>query len=859
MTYLLLFAFRSLRARPARTLLTVGAVMLGVAVILATNIAILSTEAAILRLFGDASGRADLIVMGASSTRPGIPEQALRRASSVAGVAVAVPSLQVQTQPVDAQLASDSFLYGESRLELWGISPSLDPLAREYKISAGRFLGEAEDAYEVVLVEDYARTNRINVGDDLRVVTPDGSELLRVVGLMSKEGPGRLNNGDFGVLPLATAQYLFRRPDELDQVDLIVTPDLANGSGLDTLRASLQDKLGSTYSVTYPASKSRRVIQMIETYKLGLSFFSSVTLFAGMFLIYNVLAMTVAERTREIGMLRAVGMLRGQVARQTLIEAALIGVTGSVVGILAGLGLARGMIGIAGLMFQLVQDVEPVPIPIGNVLGSILVGTSVTLLAAGIPAWQASRISPLEALRVHGRQNESWMIDRGWPVGIVVIALSFAVLFVLPLSPTTRYELGRIAVFLLLGAAALLIPSTLSGWQRLARPLVRRIYGNEGALGIANVQRARLRSTLTAAALMICIAMMVGIRGLSDAFQHDIQSWVNSYIGGDLYIHAVLPMRSDLQKRLEGVEGVAAATPVRYVPARLVRSGGRSQGITFTAIDPQSHGRVTPLAFADASANAEALLASLGEGDRVFVSSVLADRYGLKPGDAISLETRRGTQDFTIAGTVVDFYEGGDVIYGSWKDLRRYFGIDDASVFYVRVTQGQDIKGTQKRIDDLYKARRHLTVESNEVLKKNILDAYREVFVMFDILAMIAVIVAAFGVVNTLMVNILERTRELGTLRGIGMTKRQVAKMILAEAAMLGGIGGIFGVTLGLALERIFLMGASEISGLAVTFVLPLQGIVLGLLLALGVAQLAALWPARHAVRLRIIEAVQYE
>lgn len=879
MTYLLLLALRSLRLRLSRTLLTTGAVTLGVAVILATNIAILSTETSILRLFNDASGKADLIVISANTTRPGFSEQVLRRITSAANVAAAVPSIEVQTQPVDAkggdnqpppdaassstgvsiESSSDYFLYDKSRLLIWGIDPLLDPLAREYKISAGRFLSEAENGYEVVLVEDYAKANEINLGDDLHITTPGGSEYLRVVGLMSKEGAGRVNSGDFGIMHLSAAQYLFNRADELDQVDVVVASGVASGAGLDALKASLQDRLGDVYSVTYPASKSRRVIQMIETYSLGLSLFSSVTLFVGMFLIYNVLAMTVAERTREIGMLRAVGMLRNQVALQTLTEAAVIGVVGSILGILAGMLLARGLIWLAGLMFQLPQSMEAAEAPIASVITGLLVGILVTLLAAGIPAWQASRISPLEALRVRGRPSRSWLMRRGWVISLPLIGLAFAVLFVLPLPPTVRYSLGQIAVFLLLGAAALLIPTSLSAWQRLTRPLVRRIYGNEGALGVANLERARLRSTLTAAALMICIAMMVGIRGLSDAFLHDIQEWVNSYIGGDLYVYATVPMRTDLQKRLESVDGVAAATPVRYVTTQLLRPEGDSQDVTFTAIEPLSHGRVTSLAFTDTSISPEALLAQLAEGDYVFLSSVLADRYELKRGDVVQLETKRGTHEFIVAGVVVDFTGQGYALYGSWKDLRRYFGIDDATVFYVRVAPGQDVKATQDRIDTLYGARRHLTIQSNEVLKKGILRENAVVFAMFDILAMIAVIVAAFGVVNTLMVNILERTRELGSLRSIGMTKRQVAKMILAEAAMLGGIGGIFGIILGLFLERIFLMGASEVSGLEVQFAIPYKGILLGLLLAMFVSQVAALWPVRHAVRLRIVDAIQYE
>lgn len=880
MRHLLRLALRSLRLRLARTLLTTGAVTLGVAVILATGITILSTEAAILRLFNDASGRADLIVLSANTSQSGFSQQVLRRISNVNDVVAAVPSIEVQTRPVDTgsgadttiataaspsaavevqPSSSDYFLYDKSRLVVWGIDPLLDPLAREYKLTAGRFLSEDEDSYEVILVEDYAQANNISLGEDVYFVTPEGSESLEVVGLMSKEGAGRMNSGDFGVMPLATAQYLFSRPAELDQVDVVVDPNAASGAGLDALRAALQDRLGTDYSVTYPASKSRRVIQMIETYSLGLSLFSSVTLFVGMFLIYNVLGMTVAERTREIGMLRAVGMLRSQVARQTLIEASIIGVMGSALGILAGLFLARGLIWLAGYMFQLAQGVESVEVPVASVITGMVVGILVTLLAAGIPAWQAGRVSPLEAIRVRGRPSRGWLMRRGWILSIVLIILAFAVLFVLPLSPTIRYSLGQPAVFLLLGAATLLIPTSMNAWQRLSRPLVRRVYGNEGALGVSNLERARLRSTLTAAALMICIAMMVGIRGLSDAFEHDIQEWVNSYIGGDLYVYATLPMRMDLQNRLESVDGVAGATPIRYVATQMLRPDGDLQDVTFTAIDPESHRRVTSLAFTDTSVSAEASLAQLAEGDYVLLSSVLADRYELKRGDIVRLETKRGPHEFVVAGVVVDFTEQGDALYGSWKDLRRYYGVDNATVFYVRVAPGQDVRATQERIDALYGARRHLTIQSNEVLKQGIMRENEVVFAMFDILAMIAVIVAAFGVVNTLMVNILERTRELGSLRSIGMTKGQVAKMILAEAAMLGGIGGTFGIILGLFLERIFLMGAAEISGLVVKFAIPLEGILVGLLLAMLVSQVAALWPVRHAVRLRIVDAIQYE
>ena len=604
---------------------------------------------------------------------------------------------------------------------------------------------------------------------------------------------------------------------------------------------------------------------MVETYKLGLNLFSSVTLFVGMFLIFNVFSMTVAERTREFGMQRAIGMLPWQIARQSLIEAVAIGITGFALGVAAGLLLAPGLIWIASLLLKQARDVAAVQVPPVDLAISIAVGTGATIIAALVPAWQASRVSPLEALRSRSRQGQGWLLRKGWPIGLGLMVAACATVFWLHLPPGILSWVGRAAVFVLLGAAVLLIPATFGTWERLARPVVYRLYGHEGNLGISNVARARLRSTLTVTALMVCIAMMIGLRGLSARSERDIQSWADAYLGGDLYVYAGLPMRVDLQQRLEAVAGIAAVTPVRYLQARVARplstagAGQRSEPVTFAAVDPRTYGLVSSYIFADSTESTAATLVSLAEGDTVLVSSVLAERYTLHAGDRISLETRRGTHEFSIAAIVVDFYQAGEVVQGSWRDLRRYFGVNDVSVFYVKLDPLADRATVQDNIDRLYGERRHLTVQSNEVLKESIGRSNRQVFAMFDVLSMIGIIVAALGVLNTLMINVLERKQELGTLRCVGMTKRQISKMIVSEAAMLGAIGGAFGLLLGLALERVFLSATADISGLNVGFVLPVDAMLAGVGLALIVAQLTAVWPAHHATTLSIVDAIKWE
>jgi putative ABC transport system permease protein len=215
--------------------------------------------------------------------------------------------------------------------------------------------------------------------------------------------------------------------------------------------------------------------------------------------------------------------------------------------------------------------------------------------------------------------------------------------------------------------------------------------------------------------------------------------------------------------------------------------------------------------------------------------------------------------EFEVAGVVIDFMNRGMVVEGSWTDLRRYFGINDVSAFLVKLQDGEDLAAAEQRIETLYGVRYHLTMESNESIKERVLTLVGQAFSLFDVVALIGMIVASLGVVNTLTMNVLERTKEIGMLRGVGMTRRQVAKMILAEAGMIGAVGGVFGLAFGLFLSHLFLTSPSTMQGYKLTYVVPTEGILIGLLLALLISQIAALWPARRAAGIRIVEAIQYE
>jgi putative ABC transport system permease protein len=854
-------ALRSLRTRPSRTLLTMSGIILGVAVILAISVTNLSALESLKSVFTGASGKAHLVITSSTTDGEGFGEDVLRRTVNVPGVKAAVPSLQVQALLADDVLPAQmemSFLGAVTGgLTLYGIDPSLDSQVREYNIVEGQFLPPDWDVYEVVLGKDYADDKDIRVGQDLRILTSDGVERLRVVGLMSKEGAGQLNNGTFGVVPLRAAQEIFSRVGDLDQIDIVATPQAASGAELDKLKEALHERLGDEFTVTYPAMQGKRVIQMLDVYQMGLNFFSAIALFVGAFLIYNAFSMTVVERTREIGMLRAVGMTQRQVMRQILTEAGILGTVGSALGVGAGILLSHGLIRM--MEFLLAQEVKEIHIPLNGLIISVLVGICVTLIAAAIPARQASRISPVEALRIRGSSHEGWIIRRGWALGSGLVCASFLILFYSPFSSEAQILLSSPALLGLFAGATLLIPITVGAAERVARPAVRRIYGGEGRLGSSNVQRAKMRTALTVAALMVGVAMLLSIQALTDAFQHDIQDWMDGYIGGDLYVYSSLPMRIDFGERLEAVEGVAGVTPTRYLYVKRLKSDGETEDLAFMAADPSSYQGVTSFMFAANQGDPDQLMDRLAMGDTVFISTVLSEKYGLTQGDTISLETRRGQRDFEIAAVVVDFYDQGMIIEGSWKDMRRYFRLYDASSFQIKVEPGYSLDEVEARIDRLYGERRHLTVLSNEAIRAQALNLTSQAFSLFDVLALIGVIVAALGVINTLSMNVLERIQEIGMLRGVGMTRWQVSKMILAEAGMMGLIGGVFGISLGLLQSRLFLTAANSFQGYELSYVLPTQGIGVGFLIALVVSQLAAIWPAQRAARISIIEAIQFE
>jgi putative ABC transport system permease protein len=861
MLFNLRFSLRSLRSRPTRMILSTFGIVLGVATILAISITNQTALQSVKRLFSDTAGKANLIIVNSESESSGLSEKILRQVQDIPGITSAVPSVHINTLLADQvstpEIGLSFFGSDVGGLTLYGIYPDLDKNVRAYTIVEGTYLSPDTNSSEVVLVKNFAEDNDLQVGKSVEIVTEDGIEKLEVVGLMAKEGPGQLNNGAFGILQLPTAQKFFFRADQLDQIDIIVDSQFQEKTKLEQVKSIIQQSVGPSYSVIYPASQGERMTQMLESYQIGLNFLSGTALFVGIFLIYNAFSMTVVERTREFGMLRTIGMTRAQVTRQVLVEATLLGVVGSVLGILLGIFLARGLSRLMELLIN--QSLSGIQVPQDAILSGILIGILAAIIAAAIPALQAGRISPLEALRIRGNVREGWLIRRSWIIGLLLLAVSTFILILNPFPYDVQFRMGSIVVFSLFIGGTLIIPGSVSLWERLLRPFVRVLYGSSGMIGSSNIQRAKLRTTLTVAALMIGVAMIIIVWVMTGSFKGDLDEWLQGYIGGDLYVTSSMPIGRDVWKKLEALPGVAGATPVRYFEVTWSPGPGIEEDLVFMAIDPLSYNQVTSFVFSDLVADEADALSRLAAGDSVFISSVLAEKYNLQPGSQIALLTKTGERIFTIAAVVVDYYNQGLVVNGSWLDMNRYFRMKDANAFLVKIEEGSEAQQVQNLIEDRYGKIERLVVASNQSLLTRVTRLLNQAFGMFDVLALIAMFVGFLGITNTLTMNVMERTQEIGMLRSVGMTRSQVILMILAESAQIGLIGGIFGVAFGMILARIFMLAMTAMSGYKLDFILPPDRILIALIIALVVSQVAALLPALRAARLRVLEAIQYE
>ncbi|MEU8264718.1 FtsX-like permease family protein [Micromonospora sp. NPDC048999] len=833
---------RSTLARRARLALTLLAVVLGVT--FATGGLVLTDTST--RLLDDqfrtATAGVDLTVrdavafdsaMGVEVTRDPLPADLSARIAAVSGVADARPAvrgqglLEVAGKPVVPS--------GASLLASWLPAPM-----GSFNIRRGR-PPAADD--EVVLDEDTARGQHVRLGDTVTVRATENAR-LRVVGLAGFGDRGGLPNSTVALVTLPSAQRLLRLGAGVSEVAVVAAPGVAP--------EQLRDRITAAVGADYEVSASRDIAaagaaaarDQISWLQLVLLALAGAALLVGAFLIANTFAIVVTQRTRELALLRAAGATGGQVLRSVLGEALLVGLTASAAGLVLGVAAATGIRNLASAF--------GVPLPEGElvltartVLVAFAIGVLVTVGSAVGPARRAAAVAPVAALREAAAARTGRVrVVAGALAAATGLAATVAVL-----AADAPVPLLGLAALGAVGGLALLGPALTPTLVRLVgRPLAAA--GVTGQLATDSAARTPRRTAATALALALGLALISFMAVLGSSVNSSVRQSYREVITAD---HMVESARNEMlgglnpvvYEQVSRLPEVAVASRLRYGHWR---DGAMTQALT--GVDPATLARVTNLHFTAGN------LAALNGGGIVLAEHVARDR-GLSVGDELPMTfSRTGTQRLTVVGLL----RNGDARALSTDYLisldtfaRNYSEEMDASVL-IRTDGGTDRAAAERAIRAALADTPTAELRDQAAAVASRTQMIDQVLGLVTVLLMLAVLIALLGITNTLALSITERTAEIGLLRAVGMTRRQLGWMIRAEAVLVAALASVLGIVLGVgfAAATVRALGRDAPTVLAV----PTGRLLVVLAVALAAGLLAGLLPARRAARLDVLAAI---
>jgi putative ABC transport system permease protein len=843
-------ALKGLAGRKIRALLTALAVVIGVTMVSGTLVLTDTIQKGFDNVFGASYQQTDAviagrqIVKGSESGAATVPESLLARVRALPEVKAAGGTIAPIASNRAAIFGRDGKAVGSGDAPKFGLGndaslPRFSPL----KLKTGQW---PKGPGQVALDADTAAGQNFKVGDTVTVATLGAKHRYKVTGIATFGGLNTLGGATIAIWDLPTAQTLLDKRGRFDGISIAAKNGTSPAELIRAVQplvpASLQVK-DSAQQAAADAKDTNVLVNAIRYFLLG---FGAIALFVGAFVIFNTLSITVAQRTREFATLRTLGASRKQVMRSVVIEGVVIGLLASVIGLFAGFGLAKllsaigGELPEAGMVFAL-----------RTVLISLALGTVITVLASIVPARRATRVPPIAAVREGSTLPPSRFAAHSLKTAVAVVAASVAAICV----GIFASGMGTLAVVLLLGlgilglfvGVAFAAPHMVKPLTRLVGWPARRSGGVAGELANANSVRNPSRTASTAAALMIGLTLVTVVAVLGAGMRHTVESAVTDQVTAAYILDGSdgAPFEAAEGDTLARVPGVKAASHVR-VDKALVAS--KEQDVT--GVDPATIARFYRFNWTDGSGAAIARLGS----DGALVTQTYADDHDLAVGDPLSIQTASGAK---LRVAVRGIYDPPEIeqMLGPISITRQAFD----KVF-------PQPKNRFTFLDAGTGASRALTVASADFSDADVhtgaafANDYTKGFASFlnflYVLLAFSVVVSLFGMVNTLVLSVFERTRELGMLRTIGMTRRQARRMIRHESVITALIGAALGLPLGIFLAGLVTQALSKYD---IAFAIPIPELAAFTIVAILAGLAAAIMPARRASGLNVLDALHYE
>ena len=867
---------REIQSRPLRSLLTLLSIVIGVSAIVATSLASSSARLAQIAMVSAVTGNASLEIesVGGASF-DGKPLEAVL---DIPGVEVASPvmkRLSQMTIVVDEPIAADPEVADSKpadsdstrkpavthkrplqvRVQLMGIVPKLDKQVRNYKVVAGVDLAdvtaeEKKDVPSILVDERFAKSIHLEVGSRVRFLTRDLMKDARVVGLTASSDASSGMQSGIMVAELRTVQRWFKSNGKIDSLQLVLKED----AKLPEVKKSVEALLPDGVKVRVPQLRSQLAQETTIAMEQGLRLAIAFALVIAGLVIYNTFQMNIGERRRQLGILRSLGATRKQLLWMIVREGLWLGTVGTLLGCIVGHFGAAILRSTTGRLLQI--DVPQAGWSIWPYLVAAICGLVISFLGAFFPAVRAARMSPAEAMRVvatgeFGTSRSGWLAAGG-----ILISTGLALQFLAIAGFIDVSNVVPGAVSMMLGVVFLL-PGVVSDLTYAVTFVLGPILKTEGKLARRQLLRHRGRTSLTIGIVFIALGLGLGMASTILDNVRNVEGWHQRAIVGDFFVRAAMPdmnsgqaaeMPDGLLEQVRNMEGVNLVDSLDFVQSRI--------GETSVVVVVRNFSAESQDYFDLAEGKEAEVLQSVRKGD-VVLGSVLAQRLKLHAGDSIALDTSEGTTELRIAGVANEYIAGGLTLYLESSHAKRLLGAEGADVIvvYAKPELKSKVEKDLIQMCDEY----GLIFQSHSdligIIRSKLNGA---VGVLWGVLAMGSVI-AAFGLINTLAMNILEQTREIGMLRVVAMTRSQVRKMILAQAVIMGLIGIVPGVFAGVWIAFIINLTTMPVTGHDVKFQIYPWLLVGALAFEMLVILIAAMIPAERAARLNLSGALQYE
>jgi putative ABC transport system permease protein len=851
-----LVALRGLASRRLRAALTALAIVLGVALVAGTFMLTDSITGAFNSIYQTIYHGTDATVTGRSAidssanggtasggSVPAFSESLLPRVQALPGVKQAVGDV---SGIVTLVAGGKAIVSGGAPNLGFSINPS-NPQFSSLTLVSGSWPGPDG----VVVDTNTASKHNLHAGEQIGVQGTGPVQQMQISGLVKFGSASSLGGATLAGFVLPTAQRLLGKVGKLDEIRASAKPGTSPERLVEQIRPVLPPNTQVRTGAQQAQKDSSSTASFLSFLNTFLLVFAGVALFVGSFVIANSLSITIAQRTREFGTLRTLGATRRQVRQSILIESLVVGVIASVVGLLVGLGLAQGLFALFNAAGLTLPNTGTVVKP-RTIIVAIVVGVVVTALASLRPAIRATRVEPIAAVREGATLPEGRFARYRTPASAATVALGIVALlvglFVAKGTGAVLSLMGVGAVLIFIGVALLsarIVP-TLATW--LGWPATK-VAGAIGALARDNARRNPQRTASTASALMIGLALVTLVSILAAGIIANFKGAVDQIFTGDYAITAqnnFSPLPIAAGEAATRAPGVLAVGNVRAGQGQVFGSNEQ-----LTAVNPD----IASVVRLNWTHGSQAVLASLG-ADGAFTADSYARSHHLSIGSPLTVTTPSGAHIPLVLKGTFNPPSGGSpfgTVTMSAATWDRFYPQPQNLYTLVKMSGGET-PANQAALDHALSAFPSAKVQTRQKFIDNQISALSNILNILYVLLALSIIVSLFGIVNTLVLSVFERTREIGMLRAIGTSRRQIRRMIRHESVITALIGSVIGILLGIAFGALL---AARVSSIA--FTIPVSSLIIFLLASWIVGLVAAIFPARRASRLQPLEALAYE